>query len=203
MSIHATAQDLSLLVDRQLPVAGQEQLEQHLRQCQQCQERYLSTQQLVNELRGLERVAPPSTLGMTVRHHRQAVGQSRLRQRLERTWKRWPDPMILAYLGVVIALGSMAVAVSRMAEQSETGSTLIIAPSASDRVVTELHGVWVEPGLTDQQVVSARPASGDEVSTVLDRLDQEIPGGSKAIVARLGSEVVRIELVEADQSPSE
>ncbi len=203
MSAHATAQDLSLFIDRELSPARSRWLESHLDECDQCQERYLSTRQLVDGLRGLERVAPPSTLGMTVRQHRLSIGHSRLRQRLEKSWKRWPDPMILGYLGVVVALGVMALAVSRANQQSEDASTVIFAPIESEQRLSRSHlesftvideGTWIEPGITVEQEVAASSATADQALQALSRLGERVPAGTKVVVATVGSEVVRIEL---------
>ena len=203
MSAHATTQDLSLLIDGELPRRRVRQVEQHLDDCDECRQRYLSTLKLVEGLQGLERSAPPSTLGMVVEHNRLQLGNPDLRNRLERDWKRWPDPLILTYLGVVLALGVMVVMVSRIGV-SDRGGTVILAPSqappqlAEERLAAE---VWIEPGITEDEVLNARNATPEETALVLERLAVVIPSQTQVVVARVGEQTVRLELSAAAAAP--
>ncbi len=208
MSAHASAVDLSLLIDRQLPQERADWLEQHIEDCEECRERYLSTRRLVDGMQSLERVAPPSTLGMVVQQHRLEVGNSRLRKRLERPWKRWPDPVILGYLGVVVALGFMAVGLSRIAERREATSTVIFAPTqvADESAALPADGTtWIEPGISADEVEVARPASVVQIRAALERLGESIPEDTSWVVARVENEVIRFSppaLAATDQADS-
>lgn len=191
-TVHASPRELSLLIDGELPRQRAEQVEEHVDQCTACRERYLSTVELVEELRSLERVAPPSTLGIVVEQHRVEVGNRKLRQRLERSWRRWPDPMILAYLGVVLALGVMAVMVSRL--EAPDAGTVIRAPSEAAPQIEagESVGTWIEPGIGEAEAAAAVVADETQAAAVLERLDGAIPSEVRVVIARDGGEVVRV-----------
>lgn len=194
---HASPRELSLLIDGELPRERADRVEEHVDQCANCRERYLSTVELVGELRSLERVEPPSTLGMVVERHRVEIGNRKLRQRLEKSWRRWPDPMILTYLGVVLALGVMVLMVSRV-EQPDRG-TVIFAPSeaaphieAGAEAAVESIETWVEPGIGATEAEAAVPADEAQAAAVLARLDGAIPPEARVIIARESGEVVRV-----------
>lgn len=202
-TIHATPRELSLWIDGELSPDRTERVEAHVDQCDECRERYLSTLRLVEDLRGLERMAPPSTLGMVVERHRLEVGNRKLRQRLERSWRRWPDPVILTYLAVVVALGVMAVLVSRV-DVPDAG-TVIRAPSeaparieAAPRARESSHEydatAWVEPGIGQDEAAAATPATADQVAAIQRRLGAGLPAGTRVVIARVGDAVVRFEI---------
>lgn len=201
MNAHATAQDLSLLIDRQLAREREEWVEQHLQDCEVCREHYQSTRRLVEHLQGLERVAPPSTLGMVVQQHRTELGNSRLRRRLERNWKRWPDPMILVYLAVVLALGAMAVMVTRAVDSEDLRGTMIYTPGDTVTEASEPPaGVWIESGISEAEVIQAVDATPEQSRRVIERLGAGLPEGVRKVIARDGDQVLVVRLSQPTES---
>lgn len=192
-TVHATSHELSLWIDGELPPERAKRVEGHVEECADCHRHYVSTLELVENLRGLEQVAPPSTLGMVVERHRLEVGNRKLRQRLEQSWRRWPDPMILTYLGVVVALGAMTVLVSRI--DAPDAGTVIRAPSEASpqtEATAESVGTWIEPGVGDIEAEAAVVADKAQAAAVLSRLDAVLPPGTRVVIARDGEEVVRV-----------
>ena len=144
---------------------------------------------------------------MVVEHNRIQLGNPDLRRRLEKDWKRWPDPMLLSYLGVVLALGVMVLMVTRI-DMHDRERTIILAPSEAPPALVEsalstntVADVWIEPGIAASAAPAARQATAEEHKLVLRRLAGAVPVDARLVIARVGEEVVRLDLSAAEARP--
>lgn len=195
MSRHASAETLSAYLDQEIDAAEAERLERHLGDCAECRRRLEGLRRVVGKLGSLERSMPPQTLGLEIQGHL-LRGAPALEERPS-SGRRLPrllfQPIILASLGVVIALAVVVLLFLQALEQSPGAGrdrevngvteevTLVVVDGRSFR-----RGAtgWVEVGLDRADLDATiglerrevvRDADLDaQIGAVLDALDGEV-----------------------------
>lgn len=107
MSVHCTVEALSTYVDSELPDSERQGLEAHIEECEQCRVRLDGLHGVVGQLRRLEEVAAPPTLGWQVqRRVRLESAKVTLAQSFEdRLTRLLRQPLLAPLFAVIIAFG--------------------------------------------------------------------------------------------------
>lgn len=166
MNTHPDVETLSIYLDSRLSRLERSRVDEHLERCGDCRERLCSLEKVVEDLRSLERMAPPPHLGTHL--HRLAALQASeptLIQRLEHSVSRFNVHSTIApVFAVVVALiviiymlswGLHRQATGRIPVHLEPEETVIdtLAVESSRQVAGRTFalddGVWIERGLED------------------------------------------------------
>ncbi|MDX1642844.1 MAG: zf-HC2 domain-containing protein [Thermoanaerobaculia bacterium] len=195
MSRHLPVEALSAYLDGESSEGEIERVESHLDSCTRCSRRLEEMRRLVGELRSLERVSPPSRLGLEL--------QSRLMQAVPpfeergRRSVRQPrllfQPAILATIGVVLALAVVTLLFLQALERQPAGPPPLDPAELHDQaelvVIGERRfrprqGGWTEVGLSRAEVDAAEPLSRRDLlrepspepglAAMLERLEGEV-----------------------------
>ena len=128
MSSHATVEILSAYIDRELPDAEARQIEQHLEDCDVCQQRFSSMRSVVAGLQHLSRLAPPSTLDQVVARRVAFEGREQsLVDRLESSMRGFErQSSLLALFGVVIAFAVMILLFAQALERHRSSTIPVV-----------------------------------------------------------------------------
>lgn len=212
MNRHASAEKLSLYLDRQVGAKEGRRIEQHLSECPDCRLRLEGLERVIAGLGEIQRSAPPESLGLRL--------QSRLSQAAppfhaaRGGGRRLPRVMFqastLASLGVVLALAVIMLLFLYALQREQSAPPLGpgVDPSAvsesgapvavviGGRSFRSVDGGWAESDLSAEAIAAAaverRPAleqASEDLRPVLERLRGEV-------TLRRGDSVVR--LVEDD-----
>ncbi len=207
MSRHLKAEQLSTYLDDEVGSDEARRIERHLDDCGECRDRLEGLRRVVGGLRSLEAAAPPKNLGLELQRQlaratppfgdRSPVGRHASRRVLQ--------PLVLASLGVVLALAIITLlflqALQRRGDGSgtETGkpaesSVEAVEVIISGRIFRQSAGGWVEASLTRADIAGARDlvrgeAVANDPSGVLGRVADELSG---AVTLRFGDEIVRL-----------
>lgn len=208
MSSHATAETLSAYLDRELPDAEAQRIEEHLADCAACRQRYDGMQNVVAGLRHLERMAPPPTLGQLVTRRAAFEGERKtLLDRLEGglgTFER--QSSLLALFGLIVAFAVIILLFAQALEQHRNSSLPVIfknpegtvKPAASvhvgERVLRLEDGLWIEEGVAaepDRVVVFGSPAWTALVGEHPELVEAEKL--AEPVILRMDAEILRLE----------
>ena len=200
-SSHATVELLSAYLDQQLVGSEVSHLEDHLENCDECHDRLEGLRKIVASLHRIDDVDPPAELEMAVARRIALAGESSsvldsFETQLS-VFNRQSN--ILPLFAIVIALGVFmylfAVAVDK--HQNQRIPVIFGTPGSAetqqeaDRVLKLEDGVWLEDGLTRDEVrrtVDLESDEGRQWLTKHPRLEQ-LP---RPAVIRLDGEVVEI-----------
>jgi hypothetical protein len=165
MTRHATVEELSSLLDRELGPGPAERVRSHLTGCAGCQGRLEGLRSVILELERVERVAPPPTLGRELSERlRWEPERSGLIDRLERRLRAIPlQPTVAPVFAIVVALAAIMFFFVSGLERQKLGTPVILDPPGSIEAPQspEAHvvagrtfelqgGVWVESGVGDR-----------------------------------------------------
>lgn len=161
MTVHASLEQLSGLLDSELVESQRHELEDHLTRCPSCRHRLAGLRSVVARLERLEQQAPPRELGFLV--ERQVAAESAhpsLSARLEETVKTFlVQPSLMPVFGLVVALALILYLFSFGLAQRHQGGTQLVVPSVEStapaaesrtiggRVFDYAEGIWIERGL--------------------------------------------------------
>lgn len=205
---HASAETLSAYLDHELHRGEAREVEDHLAACASCQARLDGLRGVVTDLRHLERLAPPSTLGQLVVRRIELEGDRRsLLDRLETHLGGFErQSSFLGLFALIIALASIILLFAQALEQERRGTTQVIFQDPepqtdtvilelADRRLRRLGGVWIEEGVTPdsiEETVESETDAHRELVAAHPELAELAVLDAPAIV-RLGDLVVRIE----------
>ena len=179
MSVHCTVEALSTYVDSELPDGERRELEAHIEECEDCRVRLDRLQGVVGQLRRLEDVAAPPTLGWQVqRQVRLESGKLSLTQRFEdRLSRLLRQPLMAPLFAVIIAFGAILYLFSLGVARQTASETRVVIGGVEPSSITEeppalsretdvdglassltiagrdfllVEGVWTEVGLEDR-----------------------------------------------------
>ncbi len=205
---HATADELSAYLDRELPSGSSEQIEEHLETCDACLQHLESMRRVVHHLRHLERMAPPPTLGQVVARRvaldRDREGMlDRLESGLDVTQRQSP---FLVLFGVVIALATIVLLFAQALDRSRFIPVLFqdpapaAAPASPER--QELAGrllvrsgeVWIEEGIEQAAVRRVVELGSPAARELLSRHPElnELAQLQAPVVLRIDSEILEV-----------
>ncbi|MCB1035658.1 MAG: zf-HC2 domain-containing protein, partial [Acidobacteria bacterium] len=172
-------------VDRELPPVHLRLVEEHLAECDECRQRADGMRSLVSDLRRLERLAPPPTLGATL--HRRIVLRPRPRGLVERLESRLGglslQPSVGFTFALVLAFAAILYFFADSLERHERRRIPVLRPdppATSEETVREAAGrtfelredTWYERGLKDggelTELGSDDPAYAEVVSAFPD-----------------------------------
>lgn len=170
MSRHLPPEALSAYLDGESSEGEVERVESHLENCARCSRRLEEMRRLVGEVRSLERVSPPSRLGLELQSRlMQAVPPFEERgRRSARLPRLLLQPAILATIGVVLALAVVALLFLQALEHRPAVPAGLDPAELHDRaelvVIGERRfrprqGGWTEVGLSRAEVDAAEPVS--------------------------------------------
>ncbi len=132
MTVHASAEVLSSLLDGELTEAERREAERHLAGCADCRARLDSLGRVVGTLKRLERAAPPEALAQLVQRRVALVGTrrsylDRMEERLQRLGKGSPLAVSFA---LVLALAVMVYLLSHGTARQQQRGVPIVVPTA-------------------------------------------------------------------------
>lgn len=200
-SSHATVELLSAYIDRQLAGSEATRLEDHLERCDECHGRLEGLRGVVANLRQIEALDPPPELEMAVARRIALTGDR------ESVFDRFESKLsvfnrqstLLPLFAVVIALGVFMYlfAVALEKHQSERIQVIFGSPDAGEtqqtgeRVLRFEEGVWIEEGLSRDQVSRTVELDSEEGRRWLEEhpLLEQLP---RPAVIGLDGEVVEI-----------
>ena len=219
MTAHCSVETFSAYLDRELPNRRAREVEEHVRDCDACRAELASLERLTGRLRGLERMAPPSTLGLAV-ERRVALGARRRRR-----WPAWPgtregeaiQPSIQVVFALVVAFGAIlllfgdavergrraTIPVSLHAPAGSTSEAERPSPEVVERAgrrLTLIDGTWWQEATAgrtvDRSIVVGSAEWEREVagSPALGQLAELLPA-----VVEIDGAVVRLEPAAARQ----
>lgn len=212
MSRHATAEDLSAYLDRELEPVRLRLVEEHLGECDECRERADGMQRLVRDLRRLERLEPPPVLGRSL--HRRIVLQPRSKNLLDRFETRLGGITLQPSVGFTFALVfAFAVILYLFAGSLERQERLRIPvlrpypPPAAEEVLRQLRSgltlrregsLYREVGLPESAAVTEISAADPRARPILEGYPRlgEILREGLSIELEHDGEVVRLVPVE-------
>ena len=208
---HCSVEMLSGYLDGVLPDEDAGEVETHIGDCPECRQRLHGLQRVVAQLRRLEQVPAPATLGGAVhRSARLGVHDRRLTQELEQAAGRWLRPPVVAPLfALVLAFGVILYLLSVGVYRNERSATRVIVPATDAAVSTETDetrtsftagdrrfersdGVWREAGVGNQEPVRTldlrQPAAREELPEDL----RDLLSLRGEVVAEIEGQVVRV-----------
>lgn len=210
MTRHPDPDVLSAYLDGELDALEIRRVEDHLALCVSCRDRYEGLRSIASALRGLDRVAPPSTLDFAVtRRIALDDGMPGLLERLENGLDRLPrlHSTILGHFAILVALASMILVFADGIDHNLRGSipvSFVDTPVAATPVDVEvperpdllpIDGVRYEPGIEPTTSIDERIVTGGErwrevlrIRPELVDLEQE----TQPAIVRVGSRVVAI-----------
>lgn len=214
MSDHATIEDLSAYLDRQLTRAELLEIEKHLAECELCAKRCEGMRRVMSSLRHLEHLAPPSTLDQTVARRISLRGQRvGLYERLESSLSIFErQSSLLALFGVVIALAMFMLFLSVAVERAQNATIPVVfqdpdflsEESLGDDAETRLEvagrvllrdgDTWIEEGVDParvDRVLEADSAAARELIAQHPELAEVAALDRPAIIA-LDGEIVEL-----------
>jgi hypothetical protein len=179
MSVHCTVEALSTYVDSELPDSERRGLEAHIDECEECRLRLDRLHGVVGQLRRIEEVAAPPTLGWQVqRQVRLESGKVPLRQSFEDRLSRLVrQPLMAPLFAVIVAIGAILYLFSLGVARQTASETRVVIGGVEPSSVTEeppapssgtgadslessltiagrefllVEGVWTEVGLEDR-----------------------------------------------------
>ena len=179
MSVHCTVEALSTYVDSELPDGERRELEAHIEECEDCRVRLDRLQGVVGQLRRLEEVAAPPTLGWQVQGRvRLESGKVTLAQSFEdRLTRLLRQPLLAPLFAVIIAFGVILYIFSLGVARQTASETRVVIGGVEPSSVTEeppaqsretgmdglassrtiagrefllVESVWIELGLEDR-----------------------------------------------------
>lgn len=208
MSSHATAETLSAYLDRELPDAEAQRIEEHLADCADCRQRFAGMQNVVAGLRHLERLAPPPTLGQLVTRRAAFEGERKtLLDRLEGglgTFER--QSSLLGLFGLIVAFAVIILIFAQALEQHRKSDLPVIfkdpevarksaaSVQLAGRVLRLEDGTWTEEGVEAEPqriVVFGSPAW----TALADHHPElaELERLAAPVILRLDAEILRLE----------
>ena len=174
MTVHASLEQLSSYLDRELAERERVGVEEHLHDCASCRGRLDGLRSVIGRLERLELQAPPSDLSFLVERRVAAeADREGLQGRLERTIKTlFVQPALTPIFGLVVALALILYLFSfGVARQQARGTRLVVpvseAPAKSvertieGRRFTLTDGVWLEQGLDASTPVAVRELTSE------------------------------------------
>lgn len=160
MTVHATLEQLSSYLDRELAERERVGLEEHLDDCASCRGRLDGLRSVVSRLERLEQQAPPSDLVFLVERRVAAeAGRGGLQARVEETIKTFLiQPSLTPIFGLVVALALILYLFSfGVARQQQRGTRLVVplngaaleleSRTVDGRAFERLDDIWIERGL--------------------------------------------------------
>ncbi len=203
MRRHATAEELSAYLDHELPPPRLRLVETHVAACEECRRRLLDFRQVVAELEGLERLAPPPVLGQElVRRVTLEPRPRNLLERFERRVRSLPmQPAVGFTFAMVLSLAVIAIVYTEKIERlryesvqllrPEAGSTLEVRTVAGRLFERRQDGWWdevVPPGypVLDRE---AHEPEARALFAALPGLEAFVAEGTAVIVAEDGRAV--------------
>ena len=209
MNRHATVEELSSLLDRELDAGPAERVRLHLVECADCRSRLDGLRSVVRALERVERAAPPPTLGLELIERlswepEPAGPFDRLERRLGSIRLQ---PSVAPVFAFVVALAAIMFFFVSGLERRMQGTPVILEPPgvvevesvSAPRVVSgrtfELSdGVWVEVGVGDRaptvRLDGEDPAVGSWSPELPDPTELARLGGPVRLLA--GAEVIEI-----------
>jgi Putative zinc-finger len=179
---HATVEELSAYLDRELEPFRLRLVETHLEECQECRRRADGLGRVVRDLRRLERFDPPPALGQHLlrRLHRSPRPRT-LMERLEvgLGGKNLQSPVGFSF-ALVVAFAALLYFFAGSLDRHQRNQTSILRPAlpsssaAAPRTVGERtfrwsDGAWRQEGLPEEAVPREVEATSPAARQVLDR----------------------------------
>lgn len=206
MSSHADTEVLSAYLDRELGDAEAQQVEQHLADCQTCQERFAGMRSVVAGLRHLERMGPPPTLDQVVARRVKLEGaHTPILDRLEGNFGNFErQSHLLGLFGLIIALAIFILLFAQAVDQYNRDGLLPVIFHDPQAVTESRHlaertfkrdgEIWIEQGvdMAPARVIPLDSAAWRALLAAHPEL-AELAELSRPVVLRIGDEVLRLE----------
>jgi anti-sigma factor RsiW len=164
MSVHCSLEMLSTYVDAELADSERREVESHVKECEECRNRLSHLEGVVGQLKRLELVEAPPTLGGQVQRRLRLDGSNvPLRRRFEdRLGGLLRQPLFAPLFALILAFGAILYMFSLgVARQTVSGTRVVIggsAPSsAEDLAHDDESGVRSERRIEEAES-PARPA---------------------------------------------
>lgn len=208
MSRHATAEDLSAYLDREMEPIRLRLVKEHLEECEECRERAGGMQRLVRDLRRLERLEPPPTLGSSLR--RRIRLQKRPKAMVDRLESRLGglslQPSITFTFALVFAFAAILYLFAGSLDRYERLRIPVLRPDpapaqpsatreVAGRSFHSVDGIWREEGLaagTEAQTVALGTPAADELLRRYPDLGSLLADGG-AVELYEGTQALRLE----------
>jgi anti-sigma factor RsiW len=208
---HPTIERLSAHLDRELPSAEADQIDEHLTHCEVCRHRLAGLRGVATSVGQLRRLAPPPTLDQTVARRIALAGERvRLVDRFESGLARLNQQATTwTLLAVILALAIMLFLFSHRLDRSRTSYLPVIFTEGSleparpaeterrqleGRVFLRQGERWVEEGVDPDAAhrsLAAESSAGREFLARSPELAELIELGS-AVVLDLDGEIVEL-----------
>ena len=193
MSVHCSLEMLSTYVDAELANGERLEVESHVQECGECRERLARLQRVVGQLKRIETVEAPPTLGGQVqRRLRLDGGRVPLARRLEdRLGGLLRPPLFAPLFALIIAFGAILYLFSLgVARQTVSGTQVVIGGSAPSSFDDLAEGEKSERSM-ERELADAESSDGAAVPR------------SPGEMAETGAEGPEAAAVASTEAPSE